>query len=87
MISIQTTAVPEFLIHFTTFLQKHVHNLTYIVNAGSRYADRQAPTANGGYDFRCGVTAQDQPAGGHVLFHGSAQSVLGIFGEFVNLCQ
>lgn len=87
MISIQTIAVPELLTHFTVFLQKQTRNLTHIFNAGSGHTNRQAPTTNRWYHFRCGIAAQDEPAGGHILFHGSAKGMLSIFGEFVNLRQ
>lgn len=47
----------------------------------------QAPTADRGDHLRCGIATQDQPAGGHVLLHGSAQGMLSILCEFVHLCQ
>lgn len=62
-------------------------HLTYIFDAGSRHTNCQAPTTNRWYHFRCRIATQDQSASGHVLFHGSTQGMLSIFGEFVNLCQ
>lgn len=87
MIHIQITAIPELLTHLTVFLLNQRQNVTYIVNAGSRHTNCQAPTTNRWYHFRCRIATQDQSAGGHILFHGSAQGMLGIFREFVNLCQ
>lgn len=59
----------------------------YLINTWSCNPDSQAPASNGWNDFTCGHTAQDQPAGWHVLLHGTTKSMLGILCQLINLSQ
>ena len=38
-------------------------------------------------DFAGGVAAEDEAAGGGVLLHGAAESVLGVLGQLIHLSQ
>lgn len=59
----------------------------YLVRAGQRDPDRQAPAPDGWDDLGGGVTAQDETTRCHVLLHGPAQRVLSVFGQSVHLGQ
>ncbi len=54
--------------------------------ARQRNSDGQTTAPNRPNDFRGGCGTQNETAGGHVLFHCPAQSMLGILCESVHLC-
>lgn len=53
--------------------------------AGQGNSDSQTSAPDGPNDLWGGGRAQDETAGGHVLFHRPSQSMLGIFRESVHL--
>ena len=58
-----------------------------LINRRCGDPDGQASAADGRDDLTGGVAAEDQPAGGHVLLHGSPEGVLGIFSQSVHFRQ
>lgn len=59
----------------------------YFIVCGSSNSHAQTPTLDGRDDFTGGGTAEDESAGGHVLLHGPAESMLGILCQLVHLSQ
>lgn len=55
--------------------------------AGQGNSDSQTSALDGPDDLGGGGGAQDEAAGGHVLFHRPSQSMLGVFSQSVHLRQ
>lgn len=80
--------VAQITTHFKWLLIKisTTSTLSCLFCARQRNSDSQTTAPNRADDFGGGGGAQDETASAHVLFHCSAQSVLGIFRESVHLC-
>lgn len=53
--------------------------------SGCRDTNRETTTANGWYDLRSGIGAENDAAGGHVFLHGATQAVLCLLAQLIGL--
>ena len=59
----------------------------HLFNLRGSHSHSKATTAYGWDDLTGGVTAEDDATSGHVLLHGSPQSMLSISRQLIHLCQ